>query len=253
MQSIPQLSDEDFRRVEPYLPFGLALPPEADPIARVQGEFKRMVLGQRMHPGQKVSLDTIASNLGVSRTPVREGLRLLETEGLVTALPNRGFIVRAIDADEAQELYEARACIEGYLLPPALARSDAAFIRDVTRLHDTYRRLLGDSPNRRRLGMLVDKAFHLRIARQGENEVLLAMLGNVFDRLMFTRPLEGFPWERMGDAIREHQAIVDGLRTPITGGRTTTKMTAAVLANIRNGGDAVVRYMRERSALPIAI
>jgi DNA-binding GntR family transcriptional regulator len=184
---------------------------------------------------------------------VREGLRLLETEGLVTALPNRGFIVRAIEADEARQLYEARVCIEAYLLPQALARIDATFVRDVTRLHDTYRRLLGDSPNRRRLGMLVDKAFHLRIARQAENEVLLGMLGNLFDRLMFTRPLDGFPPARMTDAVREHQVIVEGLRATATGRRNAPKVAAAILANIRNGGDAVVRYMQERSALPIAI
>lgn len=101
--------------------------------------------------------------------------------------------------------------------------------------------------------MLVDKAFHLRIARQARNEVLLAMLGNVFDRLLFTRPLEGFPPERMNDAIGEHQAIVEGLRATVTGGRSAPKVAAAILANIRNGGDAVVRYMRERSVLPIAI
>lgn len=250
---LSQLSEEDFRRLEPYLPFGLALAPTADPVARVQGEFKRMVLGQRIHPGQKIPLDTIAGNLGVSRTPVREGLRLLETEGLVTALPNRGFVVRAIGPDEAQQLYEARACIEAYLVPRALARSDTAFVRDVGRLHEIYRRLLGDSPNRRRLGMLVDKAFHLRIACQADSEILVGMLRNVFDRLMFTRPLEGFPSERMSDAIREHQAIVDAVRAAAAGSRSASKAAAAILMNIRNGGDAVVRYMRERSALPIAM
>jgi len=253
MQILPQLSEDDFRRLEPYLPFGLALRPDADSIARVQGEFKRMVLGLRMHPGQKIPLDTIARNLALSRTPVREGLRLLETEGLVTALPNRGFIVRAIEADEAQQLYDARACIEAHLLPRALERLDAAFFRDLRRLHDTYRRLLGDSPNRRRLGMLVDKAFHLRIARQAGNDVLLRMLANIFDRLMFTRPLEGFPSERMGDAIREHQAIVDGLRSSTTGSKGATCLAAALLANIRNGGEAVVQYMRERESLSIAM
>jgi len=253
MQTIPQLSAHDFQRVLPYLPFGLALAPGADPIARVQGEFKRMVLAQRLHPGQKVPLDTIAQNLGVSRTPVREGLRLLETEGLVTALPNRGFIVRSIESDEASQLYEARACIEGHVVPRALERSDDAFVRDVGRLNDTYRRSLGDSPNRRRLGMLADKAFHLRIAGQAGNEVLLGMLANVFDRLLFTRPLEGFPAERMRDAMREHQAIVDGLRECRNGGKGASRVAAALIANIRNGGDAVIRYMRERETLSIAI
>lgn len=253
MQEIPQLSTQDFQRVLPYLPFGLVLPAGADPIARVQGEFKRMVLGQRLHPGQKVPLDAIAHNLSVSRTPVREGLRLLETEGLVTALPNRGFIVRSIEADEARQLYEARACIEAHVLPQALERSDDPFVRDVGRLNDTYRRSLGDSPNRRRLGMLADKAFHLRIAGQAGNEVLVGMLANVFDRLMFTRPLEGFPPERMRDAMREHQAIVDGLREWKGTGKGASRVAAALLANIRNGGTAVVQYMRERETLSIAI
>jgi len=253
MQAIPLLSAQDFQRLLPYLPFGLALAADADPIARVQGEFKRMVLTQRLHPGQKVPLDTIARSLGVSRTPVREGLRLLETEGLVTALPNRGFIVRSIGADEAWQLYEARACIEAHVVAQALERSDEGFVRDVGRLNETYRRSLGDSPNRRRLGMLADKAFHLRIAGQAGNEVLVGMLANVFDRLMFTRPLEGFPAERMRDAIREHQAIVDGLRECSSGGKGTSRVAAALIANIRNGGNAVVRYMRERETLSIAI
>lgn len=253
MQDLPPLSSADVQRLQPYLPFGLALPKQADPIARVQGELKRMVLGQRLHPGQKIPLDTIANSLGVSRTPVREALRLLETEGLVTALPNRGFIVRAIEAEEARQLYEARACIEAHLLPQALARSDETFIDEVSRLHDTYRQSLGDSPNRRRLGMLADKAFHLRIAGQAGNEVLLGMLGNLFDRLMFTRPLEGFPAERMKDAMQEHQAIVDGLRGAMSGGKGAARLASALMANIRNGGDAVVLYMRERESLSIAI
>ncbi|HTL76232.1 MAG TPA: GntR family transcriptional regulator [Casimicrobiaceae bacterium] len=253
MQQLLELSGQDFQRLLPYLPFGLMLPAHADPIARVQGEFKRMVLAQRLHPGQKVPLDTLASNVGVSRTPVREALRLLETEGLVAALPNRGFIVRAIDANEARQLYEARVCIEGQVVPRALERSDDAFVRDVVRLNETYRRSLGDSPSRRRLGMLADKAFHLRIAGQAGNGLLVAMLANVFDRLMFTRPLEGFPAERMRDAMREHQAIVAGLREWKSAGKGTSRVVAALTANIHNGGDAVVQYMREREALSVAI
>jgi DNA-binding GntR family transcriptional regulator len=168
-------------------------------------------------------------------------------------LPNRGFIVRSIDADEARQLYEARACIEGHLLPQALARADGAFVAEMGRLNDTYRRSLGDSPGRRRLGMLADKAFHLRIARQAGNEVLVAMLANVFDRLLFTRPLEGFPAARMGDAIREHRAIVEALAGASSGGKGMARLEAALIGNIRNGGDAVVRYMRERESLSIAI
>lgn len=253
MHYLPPLSPADLQRIEPWLPFGLALPDNADPVARVQGEFKRMVLGQRLHPGQKVPLDAIAGSLGVSRTPVREGLRLLEMESLVTALPNRGFVVREIGAEDAEQLYAARACIEAFLLPQALQNLDDRFVREVGQLNDTYRRSLGDSASRRRLGMLADKAFHMRIASQSGNAVLLDMLANVFDRLTFTRPLEGFPPARMGDAVREHEAIVDALRSASAAGRGAGRVTSALMANVRNGGDAVVRYMRERERLMMAI
>jgi DNA-binding FadR family transcriptional regulator len=74
------------------LPFDLTFAGEADSIARVKGESGHTVLGQRLHPGQKVPLDAIADSIGVSRTPVRERPRLLDIKSLVTGLPNRGSV-----------------------------------------------------------------------------------------------------------------------------------------------------------------
>jgi DNA-binding GntR family transcriptional regulator len=245
---IPFISPEESRRLEPFLPFGLASGPEADSIARVQGEFKRMLLALKLHPGHKVPLDTLAASLGLSRTPVREAMRLLETEGLVTALPNRGFQVREIHADETAQLYEARSCLERYLAAQALERRDERFMREMRDLQALYERVLSDSPTRRRLGMLADKAFHLRIAQQAGNAFLADVLGNIFDRLIFTRPLEGFPLTRMNEALEEHREILAAMRAGSAG-----KVRTAVMANVRNGGNSIIKYMREREAMRIAI
>src|SRR3546814_12294480 len=59
--------------------------------------------------------------------------------------------------------------------------------------------------------MLADKAFHVRISQQAGNPFLTALQVNVFDLIIFTRALEGFPLSRMEEAIAEHDAIVEAM------------------------------------------
>src|SRR5262249_56198124 len=63
------------------------------------------ILDGRLPPGQRLKEEELARELGISRTPVREALLVLQTEGLVDAAPNRGAVVRAHDAADLQDLY----------------------------------------------------------------------------------------------------------------------------------------------------
>jgi len=232
------ISPSDFRRLESYLPKGLVASETANPLDRAAGQLTRMVLAQHLHPGQKIPMDEIAALIGASRTPVREALRLLETEGLVASLPNRGFIVRRLDPRETQHLYEARVCVEGFLARASFRRRNDAFLADLRGLHRIYSQVLGGASDRRRLGMLVDKAFHVRIARQADNPHLTALLANAFDRLILTRPIEGFPVNRMKLAVQEHARILAAFENG-----TARSAVDAVLCNIERGGAAVAAHL----------
>lgn len=72
------------------------------------------ILNGRLEPGQRIKEGQIAQELGVSRTPVREALMLLKSEGLVEVLPNRGARVRAYEADDLYEIYELRSVLESF-------------------------------------------------------------------------------------------------------------------------------------------
>ena len=230
---------EDFRRLEPYLPRGLVPSTASSPLERAAGQLTRMVLTQELHPGQKIPMDGIAGAIGASRTPVREALRLLETEGLVVQLPNRGFIVRRLDPAETENLYEARRCIESHLTREALRKIDERFLRSLRALHAVYKRVLGGPTDRRRLGMLVDKAFHVRIAEQAGNPYLTALLANVFDRLILTRPIEGFPVNRMALAVAEHGEILAAFEAG-----SHKVAVDCVVRNIDKGSAAIVQHLR---------
>src|SRR6185503_4537251 len=86
----------------------------------VAAELRDGISAGRLKPGDRLVEADLASQMGISRAPVREALRQLEFEGLVEGRARRGYVVRAISASELIELYELRV-----LLEPVLARSAA--------------------------------------------------------------------------------------------------------------------------------
>ena len=230
------LAPSDARRLAPYLPSGLIAADEADGPARAEAEMKRLLLAQRLQPGQKVSLDDIAANLSMSRTPVREALRRLEIQGFVVALPNRGFVIRRIDAAEMTQLFEARRCIEGFAAADTAARRSTALVDELFHLQATYEQVLTGAPDRRRL------------VEQTGNSFLIDLLSNLFDRLIFTRPLHGFPLTRMGEAISEHKAIMTALERG-----SPEQARDAILRNIAAGSVSIIEHLKELEASSIAI
>jgi DNA-binding GntR family transcriptional regulator len=87
------------------------------PVREMAYEFlKSSVLSGHFNPGERLTEEHLAKKLGVSRTPVREALHKLESEGLIKPLETRGFIVSRDSKDEVGELFELRAILEGYAL-----------------------------------------------------------------------------------------------------------------------------------------
>ncbi len=83
---------------------------------RVYAYLKSSVLSGRFSPGKRLTEEHLAEEMGVSRTPIREALHKLETEGLIKPLERRGFVVAADSREELEELFDIRATLEGYAL-----------------------------------------------------------------------------------------------------------------------------------------
>ena len=94
--------------------------------------IREAILDGRLEPGQRLKEEELARQLGISRTPVREALLMLQVEGQVVATPNRGAIVRIHTADDLNDLYVLRALLEGHATRRAGERITAAEV-DVLR------------------------------------------------------------------------------------------------------------------------
>jgi DNA-binding GntR family transcriptional regulator len=97
-------------------------------------------------PGTWLREHTVATSLGLSRTPVREALRLLAAEGVVELVHNRGARVVSWSAEDIDEAYRLRALIEGYGAGLAAQRADAGCVAELRALQERYERALDAQP-----------------------------------------------------------------------------------------------------------
>lgn len=80
---------------------------------QVENALRQAIIDGQLRPGQKLTERELTARMGVSRTLIREALRQLESEGLITVIPNRGPVVRMLTATEVEGLYDIRAVLEG--------------------------------------------------------------------------------------------------------------------------------------------
>jgi DNA-binding GntR family transcriptional regulator len=92
-------------------------PAESVPVReRAYEHLKASILSGRFNPGERLTEENLARELGISRTPIREALHKLESEGLIAPLARRGFAAARDSREEVEELFEIRAVLEGYAL-----------------------------------------------------------------------------------------------------------------------------------------
>jgi DNA-binding GntR family transcriptional regulator len=84
--------------------------------------IREAIVDGRLEPGSRLKEEELARELGISRTPVREALLMLQAEGLVEATPNRGAMVRAHTPEDLDDLYQLRALLEGHATRRAATR-----------------------------------------------------------------------------------------------------------------------------------
>ncbi len=106
--------------------------------------IRQAILDGRLEPGSRLKEEELARELGISRTPVREALLMLQAEGLIETTPNRGAVVRTHDAADLIDLYQLRALLEGYAARQAATRVTSEEIELLRESCDRFDRIAGD-------------------------------------------------------------------------------------------------------------
>lgn len=182
----------------------------SDSVAdRVYDQVKAMVVSYEFKPGERLNEGDIAKRLGVSRTPLREALNRLNTEGFLRSAPYKGFFCRELDAHEIFDLYELRKSLEISSVKLAISRATDDDIHALMSFLDAT----GPDPGERTAVEQVelDEVFHERLMAMSNNAEMLRILRNVNARIRFVRWIDMDRINR-SNTQAEHRAVLVGLK-----------------------------------------
>ena len=177
----------------------------------VLSRLRDAIVEGRLTPGARVAERELCAELGVSRTPLREALKVLAAEGLVELLPNRGARVRQFTTHDVREHFEVLAALESAAGRLACARITDAEVAAIEQLH--YE-MYGHYMRRELPGYFrLNQVIHASIVEAARNDALSGTYRGLTARMrQFRYSANTIARDRWGEAMREHEEMLDALR-----------------------------------------
>jgi DNA-binding GntR family transcriptional regulator len=207
---------------------------------QVAARLRTLLVEGTIPPGGKLNERELCELLGVSRTPLREAIKLLAAEGLVDLLPNRGAIAVKLGEADILHAFEMLAELEGMSGALAAQRMTAAELAELRALH--YEMLAAhtrrDLSGYYRLNALI----HTSINNAARNPLLSKTYREINARvqsLRFRTNQDGAKWQR---AVHEHEMMLDAL-----GARDAARLRAILVEHLLRKRDAILELLRAGS------
>lgn len=171
--------------------------------------LRRAILTNVFEPGDRLMEMKLAAQLGVSRTPVREAIHLLEKESLVRQIPHKGVMVAGITKKQLRDVLEIRGMLEELAVQLACRRgTDVGFTRLQAAAADFAKAVKQDKD----VTVLAEKdvAFHDVIYQMTDNERLIELVGSIWQQIYRYR-IERLKGANRESLVQEHQRLVHAL------------------------------------------
>jgi DNA-binding GntR family transcriptional regulator len=168
--------------------------------------LRDMIIQDELPPGTRIPEGDLCTQLGISRTPLREALRVLASEGLVRPLPRRGAIVATPSVDEIQGLFFAIGSIESVCALLACPNFTAAEIEAILKLHKRLAQLHA-SGQRAKEYFRTNLAIHQAIVRGARNAFLAELHQSLSVRILRARFFVDMPKAAWSRAMTEHEQM----------------------------------------------
>jgi DNA-binding GntR family transcriptional regulator len=207
----------------------------------ILSRLRDLIIEGHLKSGERIVERAICKTFGVSRTPIREALKVLASEGLVEFLPNRGACVRELSLNHMSELFDIVGGFDALAGRLACERITAAEFNKIERLHcQMYVFYInGDMPAYFRCNQLI----HQRIVAAARNTALSSASANVAGRILRIRYSANLAHNcnRWREAIEEHETMIDSLRR-----RDSVELSDILFRHSRNNRAAAVDYLAEK-------
>jgi len=205
------------------------------------GKLRALLLTGELSSGARIPEADLCRRFQVSRTPLREALKVLATEGFIELRPNRGSVVAPIDPVEIGHVFEMKGGIEQQIGLLAAVRATAEDRSNLERVHA----LLGTLETREHPAVYtrLNQEFHHALAKATQNPLLLQTYDNLQKRILRLRLVVNENPARIDASFGEHESIMTALRA---GARLD--LAERLYEHNRLTGEAALRALRETHA-----
>lgn len=184
-----------------------------DTVSLLYAQLRNMAAAFTFKPGERLNESALSRDLGASRTPLREALNRLVSEGFVDFHPGRGFFCRDLSQSRVEHLYQARMAIECEAVRQAALRAQSKDLDALDAALDLTSEEYATCPDPIRL-LELDEAFHTQLAALSGNNELLKVLATIYDKIRFVRTADLRQLQAAGHATTErHRSIINVVRT----------------------------------------
>ncbi len=209
--------------------------------AAIVATLKERILNWQYPPEHRLTEDVLCREFGVSRSPVREALHVLATNGFVRRMDNRGHAVRQVKVSELVELYDVRLALELFAVETLTAAGPPA--DRLAALADDWHGVPSATPPDVAELARRDAAFHESLAGLAGNALLLQQLRAINERLLVFRTIDFAKLHRVESTCAQHLAILERI-----GAGDVAGARAALRRNIEEGRNIVGSSIKEALA-----
>ena len=208
---------------------------------KVYEAIKEEILCGHYAPGDTLNERRLSEELGISRTPVREGLQMLAQDGWLQIETYKGAVVREFELDYLHQVARIRSVLEVCAIEDAVERITPEDIRELERIQNEQRNTIDHFDVQSFI--LMDREFHTYLYKLSGNKELVHLLRNYYDmyRYLGTQAVMSTE-ERRTTTLNEHQAVLDALKA-----RDKEKAISAMKTHMKNTVDNMQRHVQARS------
>ena len=207
----------------------------------VVDRVRDMIIEGRLKAQDRINETELCRKLGVSRTPLREAIKTLASEGLIELVRNKGAIVKRLGVDEIVDMLEAVAVIEGYAAEVGVERASK---QEIDEIADMHKRMRDYFRARDRLPYYkLNQAIHTAIVALTHNTTLMATHEALQMRLRRMRYVGNEQPKSWSGAMREHEAMIKALK-----GRDSEALREAISVHLDRTRERVIAFIEEAEA-----
>ncbi len=209
------------------------------------GLVRELIVDGDLPPGIKIPEKELCERFGVSRTPLREALKVLASEGLVTLTPNRGAAASQITIEDLEEVFPVMGALEALAGELACEQMTAREIASVRSLHN--RMVEHYRQEQLKPYFQLNQSIHEAILAGSRNNSLIAMYRSLAGRVRRARYFANMSRDRWDQAAAEHEEIIAALEA-----RDGTQLAALLKQHLQNKFETVSQQLAEMGEKPLA-